>query len=63
MQMMQKKRKGLKDVGELIFYICLVALPLLQVAIFYVYVNFNSILLSFQKNAIISPTKRKGAKL
>ena len=49
MQVMPKKSKRLKDTGELIFYICLIALPLLQVAIFYVYVNFNSVLLSFQK--------------
>ena len=43
------KRKGMRDVGELIFYICLIALPLLQVAIFYVYVNLNSFLMSFQR--------------
>ena len=43
-----KKEKRVKDVGELIFYICLIALPILQLAIFYVYVNFNSVLMSFQ---------------
>ena len=48
MNVTKLKRKGMRDVGELIFYICLVALPLLQLAIFYVYVNFNSILMSFQ---------------
>jgi len=50
------KRKGMRDVGELIFYICLVALPLLQVAVFYVYVNFNSILMSFQTYDTLSGT-------
>ena len=46
---MKLKRKGMRDVGDLIFYICLIALPILQLLIFYVYVNFNSILMSFQK--------------
>ena len=41
------KRKG--DRGDLIFYSLLIALPLLQVVIFYFYVNFNSILMSFQR--------------
>lgn len=41
------KRK-VRDVGDLIFYICLIALPILQLLIFYVYVNFNSVLMSFQ---------------
>ena len=40
------KRKG--DIGELIFYISIIALPLLQVLIFYFYVNFNSITMSFK---------------
>jgi len=39
---------------DLIFYICLVALPLIQFCIFYVFVNFNSILLAFQKYDIFS---------
>ena len=41
------KRKG--DRSDFIFYCCLIALPLLQIAIFYFYVNFNSILMCFQK--------------
>ena len=49
MKLTKLKRKGMRDVGELIFYICLIALPLLQVAVFYVYVNFNSFLMSFQR--------------
>lgn len=32
-----------------IFYVCMVALPILQFCLMYVYVNFNSILLSFQE--------------
>ncbi len=34
--------------GKLLFYIGLVALPTIQFCIFYIYVNFNSILLAFQ---------------
>ncbi len=44
------KHKG--DRGELIFYSILIALPLLQICIFYFYVNFNSILLSFQDYSV-----------
>ncbi len=47
MKMIKRKFKG--DIGELIFYSALIALPLLQIAIFYFYVNFNSILLAFQR--------------
>lgn len=48
MQLKNLKRKKTRDVGELIFYCCLVALPLLQVAVFYFYVNLNSFAMSFQ---------------
>lgn len=41
------KRKG--DISELIFYICIIALPLLQILIFYFYVNFNSLALAFKR--------------
>ena len=41
-----KKRKG--DTSELIFYISLIALPILQVLIFYIYVNINSFTMSFK---------------
>lgn len=34
--------------NQLIFYICLIALPMIQFAIFYIGVNINSILLAFQ---------------
>ncbi|NLG81010.1 MAG: sugar ABC transporter permease [Bacilli bacterium] len=42
--LIKKKRKK-----ELIFFICLVAYPVLQFLVFYVFVNINSILLSFKK--------------
>ncbi len=48
------RRKG--DKSELIFYCLLVALPLLQICIFYFYVNFNSILMSFQKYSKVTDT-------
>ena len=37
-----------KKKGELIFYICMIALPLTQICIFFIGVNFNSILLAFK---------------
>lgn len=37
-----------KKVGEMIFYWVVLAFPLFQFAIMYVYVNFNSILMAFQ---------------
>ena len=40
------KRKIKKD--RLLFYIAVVGLPLLQYMIFYVGVNFNSVLMAFQ---------------
>ncbi len=48
MEVTKLKRKRVRDVGDLIFYICLVALPLLQVVIFYFYVNLNSFAMAFQ---------------
>ena len=54
MKATNKKQKG--DRGELIFYCCLVALPLLQVVIFYFYVNFNSILMAFKSYDRLSDT-------
>ena len=38
-----------KDKKKLLFYICGVAFPVLQFVVFYVFVNFNSILMAFQK--------------
>lgn len=36
------------DKGAVVFYVSMIALPLIQFAIFYLYVNFNSILLAFK---------------
>ena len=41
----KKKRKN----GDLLFYSLLMIWPLLQFAVFYIYVNFNSILFAFSK--------------
>ncbi len=41
-------RKKKVKVGDLIFYICFIALPVLQFVLFYIGVNFQSILLAFQ---------------
>lgn len=38
---------------RLIFYTIMVALPVLQFCIFYIYVNFNSIMLAFKKYSIV----------
>lgn len=42
-----KKKMSMKKSGTL-FYVTMIALPLLQFVIFYVIVNFNSILMAFQ---------------
>ena len=45
----KKKKKLLnRKKKQLIFYICIVALPILQFCVFYIGVNFNSILLAFK---------------
>lgn len=41
-----------KRVGETIFYWCVLAFPLFQFLVMYVYVNFNSILMAFQSYTI-----------
>ena len=48
---MLKTKGGLsaKKRNQLIFYISIMALPILQTLVFYVYVNFNSFLLAFQE--------------
>lgn len=45
------KKKSIlsRDKKRLLFYIFVLVLPLLQFALFYIYVNFNSILMAFQK--------------
>lgn len=44
-----KKGMATRKVKRAVFYALVMALPLLQFAIFYIYVNFNSFMLSFQK--------------
>ncbi len=52
-----KKRKELSGrQKDFIFYMILLAFPLLQFAVFYIGVNFNSVLLAFQRIDIISGT-------
>ena len=45
-----KKHKGLitKKRKDMLFYICLVAIPFVHYLIFYIAVNFNSVLMAFQ---------------
>ncbi len=38
-----------RDKKRLIFYVLLIAIPSIQFAIFYIYVNINSVILAFQK--------------
>ncbi|MBR7141002.1 MAG: sugar ABC transporter permease [Clostridia bacterium] len=45
---MQKVKKKVKIERSLIFYICMLTIPILQFCVFYIGVNLNSILLSFQ---------------
>lgn len=42
-------KKKRRDRNDVIFYICMLAIPVTNILIFYFGVNFNSILLSFQK--------------
>ncbi len=46
-----QKKVYSKQVKRMIFYCCMIALPLLQFGIFYVGVNFNSILLAFSTHS------------
>lgn len=56
-QLEAKKRRRLTGrQKDLIFYILLLAFPVAQFAVFYIGVNFNSILLSFQKIDIVNGT-------
>lgn len=45
----KKKTTGMSKKADLIFYICMMAYPVIQFCIFYVGVNFNSIMLTFQR--------------
>ena len=48
-----KKKKSKIDRGDLIFYCIFMAWPVLQFLVYYVGVNINSILMSFQYNTIV----------
>lgn len=48
------KKMGTKARGDLIFYLCLVAVPLIQFCIMYIGVNANSIILAFKEYDIIT---------
>ncbi|MBO7344337.1 MAG: sugar ABC transporter permease [Clostridia bacterium] len=51
---MQKQRTMKKEyVQKLIFYVSIIGLPLIQFMIFYLFVNFNSLLLSFKNYEMI----------
>ena len=43
------KRRYTRRQRRLTFYVLMFALPILQFLIFYIYVNFNSIMLAFQQ--------------
>lgn len=51
MQSSPEKKKGLnsREKNRLLFYSCFIFIPLLQFLVFYIYVNFNSIMLAFQQ--------------
>lgn len=59
----RKKRSGLRqrDVKNWIFIAIMSAIPLIQFAVFYIYVNFNTIILSFQEYTIVDPVNNIGA--
>lgn len=43
------KRKKKKDVGAIVFIVTMLAIPIVAFLFFYVYINFNSILMAFQE--------------
>lgn len=49
--MVKARNRGdlMKNKSSLIFYICMVALPMAQICIFFIAVNFNSVLLAFKR--------------
>ena len=48
-----QKKTDINTKRKLIFYVWIVALPILQYLIFYVYVNFNAIIMSLQEYKIV----------
>lgn len=51
-----KRKRSKSKRGNLIFYICCLAFPVAQFLIFYVGINFNSLLLTFQKVDVTTGT-------
>ncbi len=51
-----KKSRAKKKRNRLIFYSICISIPVLHFLIFYVYINFNSILMAFQKYTYVEPT-------
>ena len=49
----QQKKTDINTKRKVIFYVLMVALPILQYLVFYVYVNFNSIIMSLQEYKIV----------
>ena len=47
-----KKERSSKQFRKLLFYSCLIAIPVIHFALFYVYVNFSSILMAFRSYSI-----------
>lgn len=52
----EKKRLSPRKRNRMLFYICVLALPVLQVCVFYVYMHLNSIILAFRKYDAVSQT-------
>ena len=53
---LNQNRKGYtRKQRRLVFYTLMFALPILQFLLFYIYVNFNSIIMAFQKKEAIKP--------
>ena len=52
-QRIRKKKNNSRKKDKRVFYICCMIFPVLQFLVFYVYVNFQSILLAFQKYEIV----------
>jgi hypothetical protein len=48
---------GVAKREALIFYICLLALPILQICIFYVGINVNTIKLAFEKKCFFGANR------
>ena len=47
METIQRKKK--KDIGAGVFIVAMLAIPIVSFLFFYVYINFNSILMAFQE--------------